>query len=93
MTSLTVSRDPVLVPQLPVYDMVLHPMVMRVWLGSAFVGHTSQTTRVCATLIWRYAGISWYLIGFIVFVPENCCVLGLVGCLLTAWQSRPISSA
>ena len=46
MMSLTVSRDPVLVPQSPRKVIVLPPIVMQVWLGSSLVGLTSHTTLV-----------------------------------------------
>ena len=93
MTSLAVSRDPVLVPQSPVYEMVLPPMGMWVWLGSAFVVRTLQMTQVCAISLRRLAGMSWNYMGFIVFVPAICCVLDLFRCLPTPCQSRPTSFA
>ena len=48
-TPFTSLSDPVLVPVLPRYAIVLPPMGMRVLLGSSLVGGTSQTTHVCAT--------------------------------------------
>ncbi len=46
-----------------------------------------------ATSPRRLMGMSWNIMGFIVFVPVTRCVLGMVGCWPMPWQSLPISSA
>ncbi len=89
-TSLTVSRDAVLVPQSPRLVMVLPQMVILVHFGSGLDGCTSHTTRVCATSLWRSKGMSVYLITFIVLVPATRLVFGMGGCCPTPWQRRPI---
>ena len=73
MTSLTASSNLVLVLQLPVQLMVFPPMVMWVRFGSAFVGRTSQITRVCATSDMRPCGMLLNLMGRIVSVPVTRC--------------------
>ena len=75
-TPLTSSSEPVFVPVLPRYAIVLPLMVMRVLLGSSLVGRTSQTTRECATSNIRLGGILWNMIGHMMLVEATRFVLG-----------------
>ena len=77
-TPLTSLSEPVLVPVLPRYAIVLHPMVMRVLLGSSLVGRTLQRTRECAISDTWSGGILWNMIGRMVLVPATHCCFGKI---------------
>ena len=87
--SLTSSSDPVGVPTLPGYLILLPEIVILVWLGSDFWGRTSQTKFLKDLYFLLSIGMFLHLMTKKVSESATRCFLGTSLPLLTPWHRRP----
>ena len=86
--SLMSLSDPVGVPTLMGYKMLLPEIGIRVRLGSDFWGRTSLTTLLKDISCHRSTGMFSHFMTKKVSGPANCCILGPYLPLPTPWNRR-----